>query len=221
MYSGNDNICIENKIRFDSYAPIRENINAKWYVDGESTFSAIADAIESAKETIFITDWFLVPELYLRRGHPASISNRLDRMLKKKAMQGVRIYVLLWNETSIAVKLNSAATKRKLEMLHENILVIRHPPLEPLNWSHHQKTVVVDHSIAFVGGLDLCYGRWDTRDHPCTDDCHLCLKWPGKDYINPHKRPIDRPELPFKEHIDRLITPRMGWHDIAMSVGKS
>lgn len=56
-----------------------------------------------------------------------------------------------------------------------------------------------------VGGLDICYGRWDTRDHVIVDNCHLSLKWPGKDYINPNKKSLDKPELPFREHIDRYL----------------
>jgi phosphatidylserine/phosphatidylglycerophosphate/cardiolipin synthase-like enzyme len=31
--------------------------------------------------------------------------------------------------------------------------------------SHHQKFVVIDGRLAFVGGLDLCAARWDERDH--------------------------------------------------------
>ena len=26
-------------------------------------------------------------------------------------------------------------------------------------WAHHEKLVVVDQLYAFVGGIDLCYGR--------------------------------------------------------------
>ena len=37
-------------------------------------------------------------------------------------------------------------------------------------WSHHEKTVVIDQTLAFVGGIDLCYGRWDTHEHPLNDD---------------------------------------------------
>lgn len=41
-------------------------------------------------------------------------------------------------------------------------------------YTHHQKTVIVDADadnyrrkiIAFVGGLDLCIGRYDTPQHP-------------------------------------------------------
>lgn len=50
----------------------------------------------------------------------------------------------------------------------------------------------------------MCYGRWDTRDHVIVDNCHLSLKWPGKDYINPNRKSLEKPELPFREHIDRL-----------------
>lgn len=28
-------------------------------------------------------------------------------------------------------------------------------------WSHHEKIVVIDQKIAYIGGLDLCYGRYD------------------------------------------------------------
>ncbi|MGA1796969.1 MAG: VTT domain-containing protein, partial [bacterium] len=31
--------------------------------------------------------------------------------------------------------------------------------------SHHQKIVVIDDAVAFVGGLDLTRGRWDTPEH--------------------------------------------------------
>ncbi len=44
--------------------------------------------------------------------------------------------------------------------------------------------MVVDQDIAFVGGLDLCFGRWDTVHHVLTDASHLCTHWPGKDYSN-------------------------------------
>lgn len=36
-------------------------------------------------------------------------------------------------------------------------------------WSHHDKIVVVDQKIAFVGGIDLCYGRWDDHLHRISD----------------------------------------------------
>lgn len=54
---------------------------------------------------------------------------------------------------------------------HPNIKVLRHPDRNsgPLLWSHHEKLVIIDQSYAFVGGIDLCYGRWDNQFHKVTD----------------------------------------------------
>src|SRR4029453_3734157 len=35
----------------------------------------------------------------------------------------------------------------------------------PVAGSHHQKIVIIDDKLAFVGGLDLTSKRWDTCDH--------------------------------------------------------
>lgn len=36
-------------------------------------------------------------------------------------------------------------------------------------WAHHEKIIVIDQSVAFVGGIDLAYGRWDDGEHRLTD----------------------------------------------------
>jgi phospholipase D1/2 len=47
-----------------------------------------------------------------------------------------------------------------------NVKILRHPDiLLPTFWSHHEKLVVIDQFIAFVGGIDLCYGRFDNPKH--------------------------------------------------------
>lgn len=38
-----------------------------------------------------------------------------------------------------------------------------------LYWAHHEKLCLVDGRTAFMGGLDLCFGRWDTSSHPIAD----------------------------------------------------
>jgi phospholipase D1/2 len=73
------------------------------------------------------------------------------------------------------VGLNSWHTKVKLiskSPTKKNIKVIRHPDHRVLPgtessflYSHHEKTVVIDQQVAFIGGIDLCWGRWDTDQH--------------------------------------------------------
>merc|ERR1719195_936271 len=61
-----------------------------------------------------------------------------------------------------------------MALMSDNIKVLRHPDrIELANneylWAHHEKLVIVDQRIAFVGGIDLCYGRWDNSKHKLTD----------------------------------------------------
>jgi phospholipase D1/2 len=36
-------------------------------------------------------------------------------------------------------------------------------------WAHHEKILCIDQIVAFVGGIDLCYGRWDDERHRMID----------------------------------------------------
>ncbi|XP_036882838.1 phospholipase D2 isoform X1 [Manis javanica] len=153
--------------RHDSYAPPRPGTLARWFVNGAGYFAAVADAILRAQEEIFITDWWLSPEIYLKR--PAHSDDwRLDLMLKKKAEEGVRVSILLFKEVELALGINSGYSKRALMLLHPNIKVMRHPDQVTL-WAHHEKLLVVDQVVAFLGGLDLAYGRWDDLHYRLTD----------------------------------------------------
>uniref|UniRef100_A0A674IXK7 Phospholipase n=1 Tax=Terrapene triunguis TaxID=2587831 RepID=A0A674IXK7_9SAUR len=172
--------------RFGSYAAIQENTLAKWYVNAKGYFEDVANAMEAAKEEIFITDWWLSPEIFMKRPVVEGNRWRLDCILKRKAQQGVRIFVMLYKEVELALGINSEYSKRTLMRLHPNIKVMRHPDHVSSSvylWAHHEKLVVIDQSVAFVGGIDLAYGRWDDDEHRLTDvgsvkriQYPLCLK---------------------------------------------
>ncbi|XP_069042815.1 phospholipase D2 [Lepisosteus oculatus] len=157
--------------RFDSFAPPREDTLARWYINGREYFADVAQALEQAREEIFITDWWLSPEIYLKR--PATSHYwRLDQILKRKAEQGVKVCVLLYKEVELALGINSDYSKRKLMNMHPNIKVMRHPDHVSsivFLWAHHEKMVAIDQSVAFVGGIDLAYGRWDDKHYRLAD----------------------------------------------------
>uniref|UniRef100_A0A0N4WZG3 Phospholipase n=1 Tax=Haemonchus placei TaxID=6290 RepID=A0A0N4WZG3_HAEPC len=159
--------------RFSSSFPIREKSYGKWFVDARSYMSHAADMMELAREEIFIAGWWLSPEIYMKR--PALEGNywRLDEILKRKANQGVHIFILMYKEMEMALGLNSMYSKRTFQALHPNIKVMRHPDHYPSTgtffWAHHEKLVIIDQLIAFVGGVDLCFGRWDDHHHLLTD----------------------------------------------------
>ncbi|KAM6907818.1 phospholipase D2 [Xenentodon cancila] len=157
--------------RFEGFAPPRDNTLTKWYVNGSRYFVDLADALEQAKEEIFITDWWLSPEVYLKR--PATDNYwRLDEILKRKAEQGVKVCVLLYKEVQVALGINSDHSKRTLMNMHPNIKVMRHPDHVSsvvYLWAHHEKMVAIDQTVAFVGGIDLAFGRWDDSLYRLTD----------------------------------------------------
>jgi phospholipase D1/2 len=88
--------------RFHSFAPERDGNLVKWYVDGRDYFWAVAEALEQAKETIYIADWWLSPELFLKRPPFYNQKYRLDQVLKRRAQAGVKIYVSVYKEVSIS-----------------------------------------------------------------------------------------------------------------------
>ncbi|KAL4202139.1 hypothetical protein AMTRI_Chr02g262200 [Amborella trichopoda] len=205
--------------RFGSFAPPRgltdDDSEAQWFVDGQAAFEAIALSIEEAKSEIFITDWWLCPELYLRRPFNSHESSRLDAILEAKAKEGVQIYILLYKEVALALKINSVYSKRRLLSIHENVKVLRYPDHFSTGvylWSHHEKIVIVDYQVCFIGGLDLCFGRYDTAEHRIGD--HPPSIWPGKDYYNPRESEPNSWEDTMKDELDREKYPRMPWHDV-------
>lgn len=59
-------------------------------------------ALERAKETIYIEDWWLSPELFMRRPPFYNQEWRLDQILKRKAEEGVQIYVIVYREVEVS-----------------------------------------------------------------------------------------------------------------------
>lgn len=96
--------------------------------------------------------------------------------------------------------------KQKLIGLHPNIMVQRSPShfqTGTFYWAHvsravgcsyvatdvvqlqHEKLCVIDEAIAFMGGIDLCFGRWDTPQHVLVDEPSQLagdVIWPGESH---------------------------------------
>ncbi|ORY83887.1 hypothetical protein BCR37DRAFT_366860 [Protomyces lactucae-debilis] len=230
--------------RFGSFAPVRTNVAAQWLVDGRDYFWNVSRAIYNAKDTIYIHDWWLSPELYMRRPSAIAEKWRLDRLLQRKAQEGVKIFIIIYQNVGTTVPIDSTYTKYSMMGLHPNILLQRSPGhLKQVTffWAHHEKILVVDNEIGFVGGLDLCFGRWDTPEHILVDDKDNLRSgdgaetgeksvpdagddvtdkdfqvWPGKDYSNPRVLDFHTLDKPYAELYDRSKIPRMPWHDISM-----
>ena len=220
---------------YQSFTSQKVNCGAKWFVDGHDYFQYLHSQLIKATESVFITDWFLSPELALKRpvnynnfvGEKninenkktlnISNANRLMDIFYVLAKKGVKIYILLFCEPSLALAINSQYTKRTLQHLHPNIKITRHPKgTQSILWSHHEKLVIIDQRIAFVGGLDLCWGRYDINKHPIVEEKNgnNYYYYPGSDYINERQVDLHNVERFYEEQLPRDKMPRMAWHDV-------
>ena len=222
--------------RFESFAPIRQNNNLKWYVDALDYLWAVSTALDQAQEVIYLADWWISPELFLRRPPFFNEEWRLDQVLKRRAEAGVKIYIIVYKEVNQALTCNSAHTKHALESLcpegtpgHGNIKVLRHPDHNifenaadiTLYWAHHEKFIVIDYALAFIGGIDLCFGRWDANQHPLADAHPSNFKndiFPGQEFNNNRIMDFQSVEQWQGNELSKAEYGRMPWHDVAMGL---
>jgi phospholipase D1/2 len=153
--------------------------------DAAAYFAALREALRLATRQVYIIGWdihsltrFVGPSGHADDGYPEELGAFLKALLKAKPE--LRINILSWNfpalyaaerEWNSAAKFTSEASDRLCFCFDSSL---------PLGSAQHQKIVVVDGALAFVGGLDLTIRRWDTSAH----DAHHPLRTDpdGKSY---------------------------------------
>lgn len=135
-------------------------------IDGEVYFRTVAEAFDAARQAIYIIGWDIDSRIRLRRDNAdqqETFSQFIDRLAQEKP--DLRIYILEWDFAMLyslereAMPLLSFGWKTN-QRIHFEL-----DDDHPVGASHHQKIVVIDDRLAFVGGFDLASGRWDTQEH--------------------------------------------------------
>lgn len=141
-------------------------------VDGDAYFSTLRAALLRARHTVFIVGWDVDSRMRLAPGGPDdTLPDTLAAFLHALAARrhNLRIYVLAWDFAMIyALERDWPPVYRAGWRAHRGI-VFRLDGAHPRGASHHQKLVVIDDRLAFVGGLDLTRARWDTPAHAAGD----------------------------------------------------
>ena len=139
-------------------------------VDAAPYFRAVRAAICAARHSIFILSWdidsrtCLVPE-GANDGYPEPLGDFLHAVVSSQ--RGLRAYVLNWDFAMLYALERQWLPMYKMDWRTHRRLAFRLDSQHPIGASHHQKIVVIDDSVAFVGGLDLTRSRWDTAEHAC------------------------------------------------------
>ena len=136
-------------------------------IDGEEALPRIAEALRGAQSHVHLTGWYLTPSFALeRQAEPTILRNLLADLAER-----VDVRVLLWAGAPLPLFRPSRSQVRELKRdltAHTRIQCALDAKERPLH-CHHEKTIVIDDRIAFVGGIDLTSeagDRFDSTDHP-------------------------------------------------------
>jgi len=137
-------------------------------VDGAAYFQAFREAVAQAQRSVFILAWDIDSRIRLPRdgeddGLPESLADFLHAVVARRP--GVHIHVLSWDFAMIFAFERQWFPMYRLHWRTHRHLHFHLDGAHPFGASHHQKVVVVDDRVAFVGGLDLTKCRWDTPEH--------------------------------------------------------
>ncbi|MDX1693319.1 MAG: VTT domain-containing protein [Ketobacteraceae bacterium] len=150
-------------------------------IDGEAYYRAIHEALTRARHSIFILAWDIHSELSLIRGDdaesieddwPAELGPLLNTLVERR--KELNVYILNWDFAMIYALEREMFPSHKLEWKSRDRIQFQLDGEHPIGASHHQKIVLVDDEIAFVGGFDLSKWRWDTREHAPENALRRC-----------------------------------------------
>jgi len=137
-------------------------------VDGEAYFRALEEVLPQARRQVWIVGWDFNPDIPMRPGAPQSPTLGAFLLKLVEARPELTVRVLVWAMGPVYSGKSLKMFRKRRWSSHPRI-VLAFDSRHPLRGSHHQKFVVVDDEVAFVGGIDLTAKRWDTRDHQVGD----------------------------------------------------
>jgi phosphatidylserine/phosphatidylglycerophosphate/cardiolipin synthase-like enzyme len=144
--------------------PVETADRAAVLIDSATYFAHLETALRQARRSIFIIGWDFDGGISLRPGTSQLPLGPLLRSLADDRPE-LEIRILVW---SLAVIHAAGAPLPLLTGLgwpdHPRIQ-LKLDTEHPIYASHHEKIVCLDDSLAFVGGIDLTVGRWDTSEH--------------------------------------------------------
>jgi phosphatidylserine/phosphatidylglycerophosphate/cardiolipin synthase-like enzyme/uncharacterized membrane protein YdjX (TVP38/TMEM64 family) len=141
---------------------------AAFLVDGAAFFDAFFRTALRAERSILIAGWDIDSRIRLfpekeREGFPSILSEFVLALAHRK--KKLQIHILGWDFAAIYVFSRELFPVFRLPWRRHRRIHFHLDGRHPLGGSQHQKLIVIDDAVAFVGGMDLTKGRWDTPDH--------------------------------------------------------
>jgi phosphatidylserine/phosphatidylglycerophosphate/cardiolipin synthase-like enzyme len=150
----------------DAGSPPRSGNALDVLIDGAEALAAVEEAIRSARSHVHLAGWHVAPWFALDRdGTAAELLPLLERIA-----DDVAVRVLVWAGSPLPLfhpdRKDVGGVRHAFEV-GSSIRFATDAKERPLH-CHHEKLVIVDDRVAFVGGIDLtdyAGDRWDTSAH--------------------------------------------------------
>jgi phosphatidylserine/phosphatidylglycerophosphate/cardiolipin synthase-like enzyme len=136
-------------------------------IDGAAALPLIASELTAARSHIHMTNWFLSPDFDLVRGEQPVVLRHLLAELAER----VDVRLLVWAGAPLPLFRPSRREVRDMRerLTRETRIQCGLDAKERPMHCHHEKTIVIDDRVAFVGGIDLTSqsgDRFDSAQHP-------------------------------------------------------
>jgi phosphatidylserine/phosphatidylglycerophosphate/cardiolipin synthase-like enzyme len=150
----------------DGDPPPRPGNTLDVLIDGEEAFAHMVQDLRKAQSRIHLTGWHFTPEFKLTRdGNPVILRDLLGELSTR-----IPVRVLVWAGAPLPLLRPWRGDVRKVKQnldMGDRIQCALDPRERPMH-CHHEKTIVIDDRVAYVGGIDLTSfngDRWDTPHH--------------------------------------------------------
>lgn len=170
---------------------------ARLVIDAADYFGIIREAMDLARQRIFMIGWDFDSRILLPSGRrwwqggrkehfPARLGSYVVWLVKRTP--GLEVLLLKWNFAMVKYLFRGTMLFDLVRWALRPRIDFKFDSAHPVGCSHHQKIVVIDDVFAACGGIDMTSDRWDTPSHLPHD--------PRR------RRPTGRPYGP--------------WHDVTM-----
>jgi phosphatidylserine/phosphatidylglycerophosphate/cardiolipin synthase-like enzyme len=149
---------------FSPRAPVREGCRVKVLIDGEQALPEMVEAIKGARSYVHLAGWHSSPDFRPTRGPGAQTL----RELLAEAAERVPVRVLLWAGPPVPAfePTRKHARQARAEFMRDSLVRCVLDARERTLHCHHEKLLIIDDEIAFVGGMDFTAMEGDRHDSP-------------------------------------------------------
>lgn len=139
-------------------------------IDGDDYYRAFYEAAQEATQSILLAGWQFDTDACLLRGPeaeaatlPVTLLGYLNALCARRPE--LRVRILAWDFHAVFALEREWMQDLRFKWLTDGRVEFLFDAHHAPGGAHHQKFVVIDGRLVFVGGLDLCDHRWDDRRH--------------------------------------------------------